>query len=226
MQIFTALPPFTLGIFDRPCSQQNMLRFPQLYRITQNAEGFNTKVHTHTFTISTDHVLHRKSKLYLSFLPSAFDMLCGSSVGLTSDAWCLFGTPASKQEWHGDWDVSMATPNEIHRARIRKSFILEDTPAAQPTVCVCTVQQGTFDGKNTVEVVCNCEELLFLYAFMCVGVRGHICALAFIWPDVFFFSLLPHSFCICLSGVLGSLYQCTDSFNYSVLVSAQNVRAW
>uniref|UniRef100_A0A8C2KL72 Phospholipid-transporting ATPase n=1 Tax=Cyprinus carpio TaxID=7962 RepID=A0A8C2KL72_CYPCA len=42
--IFTALPPFTLGIVDRPCSQQNMLRFPQLYRITQNAEGFNTKV--------------------------------------------------------------------------------------------------------------------------------------------------------------------------------------
>uniref|UniRef100_A0A8C9VKB2 Phospholipid-transporting ATPase n=1 Tax=Scleropages formosus TaxID=113540 RepID=A0A8C9VKB2_SCLFO len=42
--IFTALPPFTLGIFDRPCSQQNMLRFPQLYRITQNADGFNTKV--------------------------------------------------------------------------------------------------------------------------------------------------------------------------------------
>uniref|UniRef100_A0AAQ4PXE5 Phospholipid-transporting ATPase n=1 Tax=Gasterosteus aculeatus aculeatus TaxID=481459 RepID=A0AAQ4PXE5_GASAC len=44
IEIFTALPPFTLGIFDRPCSQQNMLRFPQLYRITQNAEGFNTKV--------------------------------------------------------------------------------------------------------------------------------------------------------------------------------------
>uniref|UniRef100_A0A8C4S7P0 Phospholipid-transporting ATPase n=1 Tax=Erpetoichthys calabaricus TaxID=27687 RepID=A0A8C4S7P0_ERPCA len=42
--IFTALPPFTLGIFDRPCSQKSMLRFPQLYRITQNADGFNTKV--------------------------------------------------------------------------------------------------------------------------------------------------------------------------------------
>nr|XP_061821969.1 phospholipid-transporting ATPase IB-like isoform X2 [Nerophis lumbriciformis] len=42
--MFTALPPFTLGIFDRPCSQQNMLRFPQLYRITQNAEGFNSRV--------------------------------------------------------------------------------------------------------------------------------------------------------------------------------------
>ncbi|KAK0132802.1 Phospholipid-transporting ATPase IB [Merluccius polli] len=53
--IFTALPPFTLGIFDRPCSQQNMLRFPQLYRITQNAEGFNTKVHTSTHTHTHTH---------------------------------------------------------------------------------------------------------------------------------------------------------------------------
>ncbi|KAK6486294.1 phospholipid-transporting ATPase IB-like [Huso huso] len=42
--IFTALPPFILGIFDRPCSQESMLRFPQLYKITQNADGFNTKV--------------------------------------------------------------------------------------------------------------------------------------------------------------------------------------
>ncbi|XP_066872810.1 phospholipid-transporting ATPase IB isoform X3 [Kogia breviceps] len=42
--IFTALPPFTLGIFERSCSQESMLRFPQLYKITQNAEGFNTKV--------------------------------------------------------------------------------------------------------------------------------------------------------------------------------------
>uniref|UniRef100_A0A8C7ZKA5 Phospholipid-transporting ATPase n=1 Tax=Oryzias sinensis TaxID=183150 RepID=A0A8C7ZKA5_9TELE len=53
--IFTALPPFTLGIFDRPCSQQNMLRFPQLYRITQNAEGFNTKVQ-HMRTASNCHL--------------------------------------------------------------------------------------------------------------------------------------------------------------------------
>ncbi|XP_069058332.1 phospholipid-transporting ATPase IB [Pleurodeles waltl] len=42
--IFTALPPFTLGIFERSCSQESMLRFPELYKITQNADGFNTKV--------------------------------------------------------------------------------------------------------------------------------------------------------------------------------------
>ncbi|XP_023612464.1 phospholipid-transporting ATPase IB isoform X2 [Myotis lucifugus] len=44
IEIFTALPPFTLGIFERSCTQESMLRFPQLYKITQNAEGFNTKV--------------------------------------------------------------------------------------------------------------------------------------------------------------------------------------
>ncbi|XP_013928112.1 PREDICTED: phospholipid-transporting ATPase IB [Thamnophis sirtalis] len=42
--MFTALPPFTLGIFERSCSQDNMLRFPQLYKITQNADGFNSRL--------------------------------------------------------------------------------------------------------------------------------------------------------------------------------------
>uniref|UniRef100_A0A8D0H6Q8 Phospholipid-transporting ATPase n=1 Tax=Sphenodon punctatus TaxID=8508 RepID=A0A8D0H6Q8_SPHPU len=42
--IFTALPPFTLGIFERSCTQDSMLRFPQLYKITQNADGFNSRV--------------------------------------------------------------------------------------------------------------------------------------------------------------------------------------
>uniref|UniRef100_A0A4W3HUP6 Phospholipid-transporting ATPase n=1 Tax=Callorhinchus milii TaxID=7868 RepID=A0A4W3HUP6_CALMI len=42
--IFTALPPLALGIFERMCTKESMLRFPQLYKITQNADGFNTKV--------------------------------------------------------------------------------------------------------------------------------------------------------------------------------------
>uniref|UniRef100_A0A8B9KFP6 Phospholipid-transporting ATPase n=1 Tax=Astyanax mexicanus TaxID=7994 RepID=A0A8B9KFP6_ASTMX len=73
--IFTALPPFTLGIFDRPCSQQNMLRFPQLYRITQNADGFNTKVTAHilyTLGIGDSSV----KELYMTpILMNAFDFL-------------------------------------------------------------------------------------------------------------------------------------------------------
>lgn len=92
------------------------------------------------------------------------------------------------------------------------------------SVCVCAVVEGTSDGTNTVKVVWYCEELLFLYVFICVG---HICALALACNDLFstIFSPLPVSLCVHISGVLGTLYQCTDSFNYPLLVSTQNVRA-
>ncbi|XP_046704686.1 phospholipid-transporting ATPase IA isoform X5 [Silurus meridionalis] len=42
--IFTALPPLTLGIFERSCRKENMLKYPELYKTSQNAQGFNTKV--------------------------------------------------------------------------------------------------------------------------------------------------------------------------------------
>ncbi|XP_029794343.1 phospholipid-transporting ATPase IB-like [Suricata suricatta] len=42
--IFTSLPPLTLGIFEQCCSQKSLLRYPQLYRISQAGEIFNTKV--------------------------------------------------------------------------------------------------------------------------------------------------------------------------------------
>lgn len=44
LQIFTALPPLTLGIFERSCRKENMLKYPELYKTSQNAMGFNTKV--------------------------------------------------------------------------------------------------------------------------------------------------------------------------------------
>ena len=44
IQIFTALPPLTLGIFERSCRKENMLKYPELYKTSQNAMGFNTKV--------------------------------------------------------------------------------------------------------------------------------------------------------------------------------------
>ncbi|XP_064441876.1 phospholipid-transporting ATPase IB-like [Mirounga angustirostris] len=42
--IFTSLPPFTLGIFEQCCSQKSLLTYPQLYRISQAGNTFNTKV--------------------------------------------------------------------------------------------------------------------------------------------------------------------------------------
>ncbi|XP_033111210.1 phospholipid-transporting ATPase IB-like [Anneissia japonica] len=42
--IFTVMPPFAIGLFDRNISAQSMQRFPQLYKPSQNAKYFNTKV--------------------------------------------------------------------------------------------------------------------------------------------------------------------------------------
>lgn len=55
-QIFTALPPLTLGIFERSCRKENMLKYPELYKTSQNAMGFNTKVTSNLYfywTVST-----------------------------------------------------------------------------------------------------------------------------------------------------------------------------
>ncbi|XP_074651102.1 putative phospholipid-transporting ATPase IA isoform X3 [Tubulanus polymorphus] len=42
--IFTAAPPLAIGLFDRYCSAESRLRFPALYKPSQNAELFNVKV--------------------------------------------------------------------------------------------------------------------------------------------------------------------------------------
>ncbi|XP_073899862.1 phospholipid-transporting ATPase IB-like isoform X2 [Castor canadensis] len=42
--IFTSLPPFVLGIFEQCCSQMSLLKYPELYKIPQTGQIFNTKV--------------------------------------------------------------------------------------------------------------------------------------------------------------------------------------
>ncbi|XP_023570818.1 phospholipid-transporting ATPase IB [Octodon degus] len=42
--IFTSLPPFTLGIFEQCCSQKDLLKYPQLYTISQKGKTFNARV--------------------------------------------------------------------------------------------------------------------------------------------------------------------------------------
>ena len=41
--LFTAAPPMALGLFDRPTRANTMLRFPELYKITQSKTDFNMK---------------------------------------------------------------------------------------------------------------------------------------------------------------------------------------
>uniref|UniRef100_A0A670J5J9 Phospholipid-transporting ATPase n=1 Tax=Podarcis muralis TaxID=64176 RepID=A0A670J5J9_PODMU len=44
IEMFTAMPPLTLGIFERSCRKENMLKYPELYKTSQNALDFNSKV--------------------------------------------------------------------------------------------------------------------------------------------------------------------------------------
>ncbi|XP_063696552.1 probable phospholipid-transporting ATPase IA isoform X5 [Culicoides brevitarsis] len=41
---FTALPPFAMGLFDKVCSAETMLKYPALYKPSQSAKLFNVKV--------------------------------------------------------------------------------------------------------------------------------------------------------------------------------------
>ncbi len=42
--MFTALPPFALGLLDQNCTAEARTNFPKLYRNSQNNENFNNKV--------------------------------------------------------------------------------------------------------------------------------------------------------------------------------------
>lgn len=42
--VFTALPPFAMGMFDKVCSAEVMLKYPLLYQPSQNAQLLNVRV--------------------------------------------------------------------------------------------------------------------------------------------------------------------------------------
>jgi phospholipid-transporting ATPase len=42
--LFTAAPPMALGLLDRCCSAETMMRFPAIYKMSQNRSDFNIKV--------------------------------------------------------------------------------------------------------------------------------------------------------------------------------------
>ncbi|KAH8300651.1 hypothetical protein KR018_001323 [Drosophila ironensis] len=42
--LFTAMPPFAIGLFEKFCTAETMLRYPLLYKTSQDAKLFNVKV--------------------------------------------------------------------------------------------------------------------------------------------------------------------------------------
>lgn len=47
MQVFTSVPPLAIGLFDRTVTSESMLKYPKLYKESQNAEIYNTKVRSY-----------------------------------------------------------------------------------------------------------------------------------------------------------------------------------
>ena len=47
LQVFTSVPPLAIGLFDRTVTSESMLKYPKLYKASQNAEIYNTKVRSY-----------------------------------------------------------------------------------------------------------------------------------------------------------------------------------
>lgn len=67
VQVFTAWPPLSLGLFDRYCSAASMLRYPQLYKPSQNSEFLNVKIFGFWVTNALYHSLILFWATYLAF---------------------------------------------------------------------------------------------------------------------------------------------------------------
>uniref|UniRef100_A0A8C9MY22 Phospholipid-transporting ATPase n=1 Tax=Serinus canaria TaxID=9135 RepID=A0A8C9MY22_SERCA len=97
--MFTAMPPLTLGIFERSCRKENMLKYPELYKTSQNALDFNTKVFWvhclnglfHSFILFWFPLkaLQHESSLCLSLLKFVVLTVC-LKAGLETSYWTLF----------------------------------------------------------------------------------------------------------------------------------------
>lgn len=71
--IFTALPPLAIGLFDRTCSAETRMAFPELYRPDQSEVSLNRK----TFWVwIIDSVYHSVS----IFIDVYYTYVCFSDV--------------------------------------------------------------------------------------------------------------------------------------------------
>uniref|UniRef100_A0A4W3IT86 Phospholipid-transporting ATPase n=1 Tax=Callorhinchus milii TaxID=7868 RepID=A0A4W3IT86_CALMI len=110
---FTALPPFALGIFEKSCRKENMLKYPELYKASQNTLNFNTKVFWvyclnglfHSFIlfwfplkVFENGKQHRQTEIFSRILSGYFYFLVQTYVvvtvclkaGLETSSWTIF----------------------------------------------------------------------------------------------------------------------------------------
>ncbi|XP_030750728.1 probable phospholipid-transporting ATPase IA isoform X1 [Sitophilus oryzae] len=70
--LFTALPPLAMGLFDRSCSAERMMSFPELYKPSQSGELFNIKVF---WLWIINSLVHSALLFWLPMLAARYDIL-------------------------------------------------------------------------------------------------------------------------------------------------------
>ncbi|XP_076273311.1 ATPase phospholipid transporting 8A1 isoform X3 [Rhynchophorus ferrugineus] len=70
--IFTAFPPLAMGLFDRSCSADKMMSFPELYKPSQSGELFNIKVF---WLWIINSLVHSALLFWLPMLAARYDIL-------------------------------------------------------------------------------------------------------------------------------------------------------
>lgn len=70
--VFTALPPFAIGIFDKVCSAETMLKYPELYKPSQDAQLLNVKVF---WVWIVNAVLHSLILFWLPMLSYGYEIM-------------------------------------------------------------------------------------------------------------------------------------------------------
>lgn len=73
------MPPFALGIFERTCSSENMLKYPKLYTLSQCAIKYNAQVFWLMFLNASVHSL-------MIFFLTAQTLTQGKSLILVVDS--------------------------------------------------------------------------------------------------------------------------------------------
>jgi phospholipid-transporting ATPase len=79
--LFTAAPPMALGLLDRSCSAETIMKFPAIYRMSQNGSDFNIKIF---WTWCLNAVYHSIILYFMSYAMLRHDVAHSNGIVLGS----------------------------------------------------------------------------------------------------------------------------------------------
>lgn len=97
IQVFTSVPPLAIGLFDRTVTSESMLKYPKLYKESQNAEIYNTKVTDCSACVPLGSIVFSQRFLLKVLLSS--NRKCVSTLSARVDAHKVIAWEKSKSLW-------------------------------------------------------------------------------------------------------------------------------